>query len=60
MLELFDFIRKKVGSKKMPQFELPRKGDISHSLGDISKAESLLDYQPVIDLEKGMEIMIKG
>ncbi len=58
VLELFDLIRKKVGNKKIPQFELPRKGDITHSLADISKAKTLLNYQPEIDLERGLEVIL--
>ena len=32
-----------------------RKGDIEHSLADISKAKSLLDYIPKIDIEEGLK-----
>jgi UDP-N-acetylglucosamine 4-epimerase len=60
VLQLFKLLRKKLGSDVMPQFELPRKGDISHSLADISKAEGLLNYDPEFDLERGLEIMLKG
>ena len=31
-----------------------RGGDIKHSLADISKAESALNYEPVIDFEEGL------
>lgn len=31
-----------------------RKGDILHSLADISKAEKILNYQPSIELKKGL------
>lgn len=33
----------------------PRKGDVKHSLADISKARSLLGYNPQFDVFKGLE-----
>ncbi len=59
VLELLELIRKKLCSGVRPQFELPRKGDISHSLADISKAKGLLNYQPDFDLKRGLEIMLE-
>ena len=40
--------------KQKPEYANPRKGDIRHSLADISKAKRLLDYQPMYDLKKGL------
>lgn len=36
-----------------------RKGDIQHSLASIDKAKSLLGYEPVFDLRKGLEEAIE-
>ena len=36
-----------------------RQGDIAHSLADISKAKRLLDYQPTVDFEKGIRLLLK-
>ncbi len=36
-----------------------RKGDVKHSLADISRAREDLDYEPEYDLGKGLEIAIK-
>ncbi len=36
-----------------------RKGDVKHSLADISKAKKLMDYDPKFSFAKGMEITTK-
>lgn len=38
-----------------PVFEDFRKGDIFHSVADISKAKNLLGYEPALSVEAGME-----
>ena len=37
-----------------------RKGDVKHSLADISKAIRLLNYEPLFDFEQGIEITVKA
>jgi len=37
----------------------PRPGEIKESLGDISKAKKLLDWEPEYDLESGLQEMMK-
>ncbi|MBK9731728.1 MAG: SDR family oxidoreductase [Chitinophagaceae bacterium] len=56
--QLFDAICKCLGRELTPQFESPRKGDIAHSLADISKAKKLLDYHPAIQLEEGLRMLL--
>ncbi|MEP7128002.1 MAG: SDR family oxidoreductase [Chitinophagales bacterium] len=56
--QLFDTICKCLGSELAPRFESPRKGDIAHSLADISKAKKLLDYHPAIQLEEGLRMLL--
>lgn len=46
-------------SKIVPKYGPFRKGDIRHSLGDISKAKKLLNYNPVIDLKEGIKLTTK-
>lgn len=42
-----------------PEYEPPRKGDIKHSVADISKASKMLGFRPVVCLEDGIRIMIR-
>lgn len=42
-----------------PIYTNPRPGDIKHSLADITKARRLLNYQPQVDLEKGLRRTLK-
>lgn len=37
-----------------PVYREPRKGDVLHSLADISLAKQLLDYQPTVTFEQGL------
>ena len=38
-----------------PQYDLPRPGDVKHSLADISKAEKLLHYANLVDIDTGLQ-----
>ena len=42
-----------------PNFLEPRKGDVRHTLGDISKAEKLLGYRVEVDFEEGLKRTVK-
>jgi UDP-glucose 4-epimerase len=37
------------------EYKPPRKGDVRHSLADISKAGRLLDFRPNVDIEDGLK-----
>lgn len=58
---LFLLIRKELARSKPelakvdPEYGPERKGDVKHSMADISKAKSLLSYNPAFDLEEGMK-----
>ena len=41
-----------------PEYREERKGDVKHSLADISKAKKLIRYVPEISLLKGLEVTI--
>jgi UDP-N-acetylglucosamine 4-epimerase len=58
VLELFEAIRKLLGSNLTPRFLPARDGDILHSRADISKGGRLLNYRPTIGLEKGLSIVL--
>jgi nucleoside-diphosphate-sugar epimerase len=39
----------------VPEYQASRAGDIKHSLADISKAERMLGYRPVIPFQEGLK-----
>ncbi len=53
--ELFDGLRKEAGSNLKPIHGPERKGDVKHSLADISKAKELLGYNPKISVQEGLK-----
>ena len=57
--DLADIIIKKTGSKSNVIYEPFRKGDVLHSLADLSEAKSLLGFNPQFDLISGLEKTIK-
>ena len=42
-----------------PNYREVRSGDVRNSLADISKAENLINYNPLFDLTKGLSLLIK-
>ena len=55
VLELVDTLRRILNVQMIPEFDAERKGDVKHSLADISKARALLGYEPAYTFEKGLE-----
>jgi UDP-N-acetylglucosamine/UDP-N-acetylgalactosamine 4-epimerase len=53
--ELFNQLKNFAGSSIQPVYGPERKGDVKHSLADISKAKKLLDYQPAISVSEGLK-----
>lgn len=58
--KLWSIIASKVGISIIPTYGPQRPGDIKASLADISKAQSVLQYKPNIDLELGLELTLKA
>lgn len=54
LLELFNHLKKEAGSSLQPVHGPERTGDVRHSLADISKAASLLGYQPLVTVKDGI------
>lgn len=48
-----------LGKKAHPRYEPARPGDVKHSLADISKAQRLLNYQPMADIDAGLQQTIE-
>lgn len=56
LTELFDTIKTIAGTDLNAIYGPPRIGDIPYSLADISKATKLLEYQPDIKIQEGLEL----
>jgi UDP-N-acetylglucosamine 4-epimerase len=56
--QLYDLIKINLKSSIIPQFKPERKGDIKNSLANISKSQLLLGYEPLVNLEQGMNLTI--
>ena len=54
--ELWICINKIAGTNLKVEYREERKGDIKHSLADISKAAKLIHYQPEIPVKRGLDI----
>lgn len=52
--ETYRLLRKLTGYPGEPKYGSERKGDIKHSLADISRAEAALGYKPSVDFEEGL------
>jgi len=55
LAELFETIKGIAGSDLAPKYGPERKGDVKHSLADVSKAARLLAYQPVVTIKEGLK-----
>jgi UDP-N-acetylglucosamine/UDP-N-acetylgalactosamine 4-epimerase len=54
--QLFEMIKEVAGSDLAPKYGEERKGDVKHSLADISKARTLLEYDPEVSIKEGLKI----
>jgi nucleoside-diphosphate-sugar epimerase len=52
---LFDVVKSLTGADVTPIYAEPRTGDVRDSQADISKAQRLLGYQPLVALDRGLE-----
>ena len=58
--KLTETIQKIMGKTSLkPVHAEPRLGDITHSYGDITKARRNLEYEPKVQLEKGLSELVK-
>ncbi len=53
--QLFNYLKAEAGTDLVPTYGPERKGDVKHSLADISKAGSLLGYAPGITVKEGLK-----
>ena len=57
--QLLDTLKKIFGSNVQPIYKDVRSGDVRDSQADISKAQQLLGYQPIVGLEEGLRETVK-
>jgi len=57
--ELVQKINTELGTDVKPEYKDERVGDVKHSLADISKAEKLLGYKPLVSFEEGLRKTIE-
>ncbi len=55
LLQLFDGLNKEAKTTLQPILGPERKGDVKHSLADISKAKKMLGYKPAVTVEEGLK-----
>ncbi len=60
VLDIVNYINKILGKNIEPNFEPSRKGDVKHTLADISKAKEILNYNPAINFEEGLRKTIES
>ena len=56
---IIDLINKNVGKNVKPKYVPPRKGDVKHSLADISAAKKLIGFKPVVSFKDGLKYAIE-
>ncbi len=54
LLELLAAMNRHLGTVMAPRHAEPRAGDIRHSRADISKARTMLGYEPTVPFEEGL------
>lgn len=55
LLELFDALKEEAASELIPQHGPNRVGDVKHSLADVSKAKTILGYDPSVSVKEGLK-----
>ncbi len=59
VLNLVDELNKIARKDISPKFQKERKGDVRHSLADITKADKMLGFSPHIDLHEGLRMTMQ-
>jgi nucleoside-diphosphate-sugar epimerase len=52
--QLFEAVRERVGVDVEPVFDEPRPGDVRDSQADITKAKTILGYEPLVSFDEGL------
>lgn len=57
--QLWKYICDIIGINLQPQYREERKGDVRHSLANVSKAQQLIGYQPAVTIQKGLQTTVE-
>jgi UDP-N-acetylglucosamine/UDP-N-acetylgalactosamine 4-epimerase len=57
--QLWQYICANINITLAPQYREERKGDVRHSLADVSKAQQLFGYQPVVTIQQGLQTTVE-
>ncbi|MGQ9777601.1 MAG: SDR family oxidoreductase [Thermodesulfobacteriota bacterium] len=57
--QLLSLLTDIMGINIPPRHEEPRKGDVRHSLADITRAKEILNYEPQVGIEEGLRRTVK-
>ena len=60
LINLVELLNELMGTSIKPIFENERIGDVKHSLADISKAKSMLNYKVLVSFKDGLKKMINS
>jgi UDP-N-acetylglucosamine/UDP-N-acetyl-alpha-D-glucosaminouronate 4-epimerase len=58
--ELVELLNRILGSEIEPEHGGPRPGDVERSWADISRAEKVLGFEPVVDFEQGLRMTVES
>lgn len=53
--DLFEMIKEIAGSDLAPKYGPEREGDVRHSLASIERAQTLLQYRPIVTIKAGLK-----
>ena len=56
---MFEGLKKEISSELQAIHGPERKGDVKHSLADISKAEKLLGYKVTVSVKEGLRMTME-
>ena len=55
LLQLIAYLEAFTQQRAQVQFLEPRSGDVRHSQADVSRAKALLGFEPLVDVEQGLQ-----
>lgn len=57
--QLWQYICANTGINLEPEYREERKGDVRHSLANVSKAQQLFGYQPAVTIQNGLQTTVE-